>query len=373
MRAVTLFSGCGGLDLGIRRAGFEILFASDSSPICEASYVANFGPTHFMRADIETVDREFLKERLRESFGAIDLLAGGPPCPPYSKSRFYRTEKPRGIDDDLGDITVRGYLRVLEALRPRAFILENVAGFAYDVHRAGLELVLDTAHRLGYGCSWRVVNSADYGVPQIRERFFLVGMRDDREFAFPPPTHSSPKSTDLFSQTLAPWRTAGEVLADLDTDNDDTGHRAGGKHRDLLQLVPPGDNYLFFTAERGHPNPIFKWRSRYWSFLLKLSPEMPSWTIQARRSNNMGPFHWRNRILRITEIKRLQDFPDDWNLAGTVDQQWRQIGNAVPPTLASVLAKAVRDQLGEHAETSAALSGLSINSERERVLAAHHS
>jgi len=91
------------------------------------------------------------------------------------------------------------------------------------------------------------------------------------------------------------------------------------------------------TEKRGHPNPLFKWRSRYWSFLLKLSPDKPAWTIQARRSNNMGPFHWRNRILRISEIKRLQTFPDGYAIAGNVESAWRQIGNAVPPKLAQVL------------------------------------
>jgi DNA (cytosine-5)-methyltransferase 1 len=79
--------------------------------------------------------------------------------------------------------------------------------------------------------------------------------------------------------------------------------------------------------------------------LLKLSPDMPSWTIQARRSNNMGPFHWRNRILRIDEIKRLQTFPDGWVLAGTLEQQWRQIGNAVPPLLAECVGRALADHL----------------------------
>jgi DNA (cytosine-5)-methyltransferase 1 len=91
---------------------------------------------------------------------------------------------------------------------------------------------------------------------------------------------------------------------------------------------------------------MFRWRSRYWSFLLKLSRDLPSWTIQARRSNNMGPFHWRNRILRISEIKRLQTFPDDWHLAGTIEKQWRQVGNAVPPQLAEVLGRALWEQLG---------------------------
>ena len=90
---------------------------------------------------------------------------------------------------------------------------------------------------------------------------------------------------------------------------------------------------------------MFKWRSRYWSFLLKLSPNKPSWTIQASFSNNMGPFHWKNRFLRINEIKRLQTFPDDYEFSGNFQEQWRQIGNAVPPLLADVISKEIKKQL----------------------------
>ena len=110
----------------------------------------------------------------------------------------------------------------------------------------------------------------------------------------------------------------------------------------LLPLIPPGDNYLFFTAERGYPNPIFKWRSRYWSFLLKLSPDKPSWTIQASFSNNQGPFHWKNRFLRIPEIQRIQTFPDTYVFKGKFADQWRQIGNAVPPLLIQRIAHQIK-------------------------------
>jgi len=119
---------------------------------------------------------------------------------------------------------------------------------------------------------------------------------------------------------------------------------AGSKHKDLLKRIPPGDNYLFFTKERGHPNPVFKWRSRYWSFLLKLSPERPSWTIQASHSNNMGPFHWKNRFLRINEIKRIQTFNESHIFLGSFKEQWRQVGNAVPPMLANIFATTIYSQ-----------------------------
>ena len=120
--------------------------------------------------------------------------------------------------------------------------------------------------------------------------------------------------------------------------------RTGSSSSVILKLVPPGDNYLYFTAERGYPNPIFKWRSRYWSFLLKLSPLKPSWTIQASFSNNMGPFHWKNRFLRISEIKRIQTFDDTYELCGDFRDQWRQVGNAVPPHLVKQIASAIKDQ-----------------------------
>ncbi|HMD60386.1 MAG TPA: DNA cytosine methyltransferase, partial [Opitutaceae bacterium] len=298
MKAVSLFSGCGGLDLGLERAGFKTIFATDIDPYCAESYARNLPGVPFHLGTAGELTSELLA---RESHGAtlghVDLLAGGPPCPPFSKSRFYRKDKPRALDDAVGEETIGAYLSVLEAVMPSAFILENVAGLAYKVHDSALELILNTARELGYNLSAQVINSADYGVPQIRERFFVIGMLD-RAFQFPEPTHAKVPGDDLLSIGRRPWVTAGEAIGDLDTDEnaDDIGHFAGGKYHDLLRKIPPGDNYLYFTAKRGHPEPKFEWRSRYWSFLLKLSPDLPSWTIQARRSNNMGPLHWRNRI-----------------------------------------------------------------------------
>ena len=346
MKCVSLFSGCGGLDLGLRQAGFDIAFATDNNALCAASHAVNFPNAPFLEASIGDLDEARLADIAAN--GPFDLLAGGPPCPPYSKSRFYRSEKPRALDDPVGDETLNGYLRALRVLRPRAFLLENVAGFAYSVHRSALDLLLRTATDLGYSCTHGRVNAADFGVPQIRERYFVLGSCEGA-IPFPEPTHSKVTDGALPLHDLLPWRTAGDVLRDLDTEENanDRGHFAGGQYHDLLCQIPPGENYLYFTAKRGHPEPRFEWRKRYWSFLLKLSPDLPAWTIQARRSNNMGPFHWRNRILRVDEIKRLQTFPDDWYLAGRVEDQWRQIGNAVPPQLAMMMGEAIKDHLAQ--------------------------
>ncbi|MDB2606978.1 DNA cytosine methyltransferase, partial [Zobellia sp.] len=205
--------------------------------------------------------------------------------------------------------------------------------------------IISKTKELGYKPTFKIINTANYGAPQIRQRFFLVGTKMD-EFEFPKESHSKTPNGNL----LKPWVSSGDVLNDIDTEENanDDGHFAGGKDHDLLREVPPGDNYLYFTEKRGYANPRFKWRSRYWSFLLKLDPNQPSWTIQARRSNNMGPFHWRNRILRIEEVKRLQTFPDDWKLAGSIEKQWRQVGNAVPPLIAEILGKKILSNINQN-------------------------
>ncbi|WP_018476997.1 DNA cytosine methyltransferase [Pontibacter roseus] len=342
-KIVSIFSGTGGIDLGFERAGFDTVFASDIwSKACE-TLKFNFPNAEVVCDDIVNID--FL--RLKREHGIIDGLVGGPPCPPFSKSRFYRVEKERGIEDEDGFITVSNYFRAVEELNPKFFFFENVHGFVYKPHAAALEYLKTRAQELGYKVIYNVVNAADYGVPQTRERFICVGLKEDLpNFSYPLPTHYNPEKAQGEIFNLKPWVTCGDILSDIDFNlPEDEKMQAGSKHKDLLKLVPPGDNYLFFTKERGYPDPIFEWRSRYWSFLLKLSPNRPSWTIQASQSNNMGPFHWKNRFLRIQEIKRIQTFDDDYVMLGTYKEQWRQVGNAVPPKLAEVFAKELMRQI----------------------------
>ena len=114
----------------------------------------------------------------------------------------------------------------------------------------------------------------------------------------------------------------------------------------LLPAIPPGENYLFYTEKRGHPEPLFRWRSRYWTFLLKLDPERPSTTIQSQPGPYVGPFHWDSRRLRLLETKRLQTFPDDYIVVARNRRSWQhQLGNAVPPLLAEIVARPLADAL----------------------------
>jgi DNA (cytosine-5)-methyltransferase 1 len=344
-RCLSIFSGGGGLDIGFENAGFELLAATDIEKDCAATYNLNRPNLPYKLGKAEDYSRRYFESFVaKEKLDDLDCLIGGPPCPAFSKSRFYRTEKPRGIDDDNADETINGYLRTLTDLKPRRFVLENVKGLTYKVHAKSLDFIIKTAENLGYKTTVWTLNSADYGTPQIRERSFVIGSIGQLPKK-PDPTHAKYKPSD--SSKLKPWVPVGHVISDLASNGitDIPGHFAGGKHHDLLREVPPGDNYLYFTEKRGHPNPQFRWRSRYWSFLLKLSPDLPSWTIQARRSNNMGPLHWDNRILTIDEVKRIQTFPDDWKLVGTIESQWRQVGNAVPCLLAKAVGNAIVESL----------------------------
>jgi DNA (cytosine-5)-methyltransferase 1 len=338
-KIVSIFSGVGGIDFGFEKAGFETVFASDIWNTACKSLKANFPNSEIVCDTIANIDFNKIKNIHKE----IDGLIGGPPCPPFSKSRFYRKEKERGIDDEDGFMTVSNYFRAVEELNPKFFFFENVHGFIFKPHKSALELVESESQRLGYKIVHKVVNSADFGVAQTRQRFICIGVKKSMsDFIFPKETHSEKPDSE---NQLKKWVNCGDILNDIDFDlPEDIKMEAGSKHKELLKEIPPGDNYLFFTKERNHPNPIFEWRSRYWSFLLKLSPARPSWTIQASHSNNMGPFHWKNRFLRINEIKRIQSFENEHIFIGNYKEQWRQIGNAVPPLLAFQFAKEIKRQ-----------------------------
>jgi DNA (cytosine-5)-methyltransferase 1 len=143
---------------------------------------------------------------------------------------------------------------------------------------------------------------------------------------------------------LLPHVTAGQALKGLRTEPE-AEENVGGRYGHLLPEIPPGENYLHYTAERGHPKPLFKWRSRYWTFLLKLDPNRPASTVQGQPGPYVGPFHWDNRRLRVPELKRLQGFPDEFELAGSRRNVQLQVGNSVPPPLGAIVAMAVRAQL----------------------------
>ena len=172
-KVVSIYSGCGGIDIGFIEAGFDVVFASDIWALACDSLKINHTTTEVVCGDIQSLDfKSILKKHQK-----IDCLVGGPPCPPFSKSRFYRTEKNRGIDDKSGEMTLREYFRAVKELNPTVFLFENVHGFVYRPHASALEFLQKQANELGYKISYSVVNAANYGVPQTRERFICIGYR----------------------------------------------------------------------------------------------------------------------------------------------------------------------------------------------------
>ena len=342
--AISLFSGAGGLDLGVEQAGFTVGAAVEHDADACLSLRENFPHAAIFHGDIRLVETRDLLAASGTSPGEVDLLIGGPPCTPFSKSGYWLEKKRRGLDPEAS--LLEHYVRILDEARPGAFLLENVFSLAYANHnREWLDFLRESFVRLGYSFTEKVVLAADYGVPQRRQRLIIAGSLDG-EPALPEPTHTGPHERRVWCEgTLLPHVTTGDAIGDL-VDRDDLAEpeeTVAGKYGHLLPEVPPGENYLHFTEKRGYPEPLFGWRKRYWSFLLKLDPHQPAPTIQAQPGPYVGPFHWDNRRLRVLELKRLQSFPDEFTISGSRRAAQRQLGNAVPPLLARRLAEALFD------------------------------
>ncbi len=353
--AISLFAGAGGLDLGIEAAGFSTVAAVEWSDDAADSMEKN-GPTYFpalrdvLRADLYplaagstsgTRTRDILRSGGLSSRNRPDLLIGGPPCVAFSKSGFWLDWKRDGIDPAAS--LLQAYTRVLAEARPRYFLLENVYALTFDnrASRPAFNRLLHEIEGAGYRWRWKVLNAADYGVAQARPRLFVIGCRRGETLPeLPEPSHHGSWERRRTGGGPLPHRTAGEALAGLVTEPE-REETVRGRWGHLLPEIPPGDNYLHFTEQRGHPDPLFAWRSRYWSFLLKLDPNKPAPTIQAQPGPNVGPFHWDNRRLRVPELRRLFSFPDDYAFVGRRASVQSQLGNSVPPLLAQRVAEAI--------------------------------
>jgi DNA (cytosine-5)-methyltransferase 1 len=338
------------MDYGCEAAGFETAVALEFDRACCDTLRKNRLWPIVERSIFEVSTAELLragKLRVREA----DLLIGGPPCQPFSKSGYWATGDSRRLDDPRSD-TLAGYLRVVEEAQPKVFLLENVGGLAFSGKDEGLRLLLNRISAINvragtrYRPAWKVLNAAAFGVPQIRERFFLVAARDGSTFEFPSPRFGSPRKEPMLIEVdaLPRFRTAWDALADLEEPSEAEALKIRGKWADLLPSIPEGQNYLWHS-DRGGGLPLFGWRRRFWTFLLKLAKDRPSWTIQAQPGPAVGPFHWNNRRLSMRELARLQTFPDGVTVVGNHGSVQKQLGNAVPSLLAEVLAVEIRFQL----------------------------
>jgi DNA (cytosine-5)-methyltransferase 1 len=329
--AISLFSGGGGLDIGFHDAGFDVIECNEIEPAFAATLQKNaVAGGRLAGAKIICQDIHHYFPSVKQ----VDFIIGGPPCQTFSAAGA-RAAGVNGTDDERGNLFLQ-YARLLELLQPTGFLFENVYRIVGAQSGRAWEQIQTTFQSLGYTLHWRILDAADYGVPQFRERLIIVGLKTGN-YCFPFPSHG-PDSLDIHE-----YYSAGQAVQGIDTSHCKIG--IGGRHGHLLNDIPPGLNYSFYTERMGHPKPIFGWRSKFSDYLYKADPNTPVRTIKAQGGQYTGPFSWENRPFTTEELKRLQTFPDNYLIEGNRQTVIHQLGNSVPPQLARVLALSILEQV----------------------------
>jgi DNA (cytosine-5)-methyltransferase 1 len=361
-RVLSLFTGAGGLDLGLEAAGFEVAGCVERDADCRQTIANNTDWRLAADGDVERLtDAVALLSEFDLKPEEVDLLAGGPPCQPFSKSGQWARGEAPGMSDPRA-VTLRKYFEIAEAALPRVMLLENVKGIAAapksgSIEKQALDVLsealagINDRHGTAYKPAVLHLEAADFGVPQRRERVFVVAARDGVELALPVATHGDRAPARDAARRANVW----DAIGDLDSEDWDASLAPTGRWADLLASIPEGSNYLWHT-DRRDGLPLFGWRRKYWSFLLKLAKDRPSWTIQATPGPATGPFHWRSRRLSVLEAARLQTFPDAHRFAGGTRSAHKQIGNAVPVGLAELLGRHILHHLLDRPEVDLALT-----------------
>lgn len=344
---ISLFSGAGGLDLGLKTAGFRNMLCVEKDEFCLETLRANDRKIKLSSDNdiFKLLSSDIIKESGIKK-GQLTLLAGGPPCQPFSKSSYWANSNSSRMNDPRAQC-VSEFMRVVNDLLPKVVLIENVTGIGYSDKNDGLNFIkarfqeINRDNKVNYNPVVEVINAADYGVPQVRKRIFIIASRYGETFKFPSARFSEDGKLD--GKDVEPYRTAWDAIGDLEHGNVESDLELKGKWADLLPSIPEGQNYLWHTQRMGGL-PLFGWRTRYWSFLLKLSRNKPSWTITASPGPATGPFHWRNRNLSIRELARLQTFPDNYVFSGPRRERVKQIGNSVPPAIGELIGLEIRRQ-----------------------------
>jgi DNA (cytosine-5)-methyltransferase 1 len=355
LTALSLFTGCGGMDIGVAEAGFQILAAIEVDPFCcetlRANVLRNGANTWIIEEDIRTVEPRGLMARLALKAGDLDLLFGGPPCQSFSQ-----IGKQKGLEDERGLLLFQ-MPRFAEIFRPKAVLMEQVkgvltAGGAQGTRGEVFELFVGKLTDLGYATKWQIVNAADYGIPQVRKRLFVVATRGPNGFDFPVPTHSaSTASVDLFG--LEGYAQVGTAIRGLGRPTAKDGKVREDSHVDV---TPEGDRRRIHGVAEGEylagqthlpksqrKNLTVKDTTKF----LRLSRRRPSNTL---RCGEIFFHPTEDRYLTPREYMRIHGFPDDYVLRGPIRgrsgqarfmDQHRQVANAVVPPLARLIAEQI--------------------------------
>ena len=345
--AISLFSGAGGLDVASFMARIPVISSTDFDADCIETLKKNemFGDTEIFSGDLHSISSKIFQDIMKKSKSEKFIVIGGAPCQPFSKAGYWvGNQIRRGINDPRATL-VDEYLRVVTDIKPDGFVFENVESLLHPTNKIIVEKFLEIITENGYKHKIVRANALDYGVPQKRKRLFIIGTKGEFKSEEPIKTHCDPALVPKLG--LLPYVSVGEVMDGFDGDEYFEPYEVaeGGTYYQDLCEVPPGMNYKALTAWAGYPNPKFVADKRFWNFLLKLSPNRPSWTITAQPGPWVGPFHWSNRRLRVPEIAAIQSFPRGYQFFGNRRSIQKQIGNAVPPLMGKAMIEFLKESL----------------------------
>lgn len=345
MYAIDLFAGCGGLSKGFMDAGFDIIVGVDNDDAALETFKINHNGAVALNADLS---KQEIFDEIKRIVGnrQIDVIIAGPPCQGFSLTG------PRNFDDKRNKLYLAVF-KVVKQYKPQAFIIENVPGMATLYNGEIKTEILKRFKALGYNVECRILIAADYGVPQMRKRLIFMGIRKDLGVPFFPEPQFTPEN----------YRTCRDALSDLPGLTDTLGmeeseytsapkteyqrimrgkcnvlhNHTATNHtqmvKDTIALVPEGGNYKDLPQGVGESRKFHEAWTRY-------DGNKPSKTIDTGHRNH---FHYEyNRVPTVRENARLQSFPDDFVFTGTRTQQYRQVGNAVPPLLGYYLGLSVK-------------------------------
>jgi DNA (cytosine-5)-methyltransferase 1 len=376
LTAIDLFCGCGGISVGLRTAGLRIVSGVDMESRYLDSFSHNFPSSLSINADLSALDPVVFMRKSGIEPEQLDLLAGGPPCQGFSKNvpRKYR------YLSDPNNLLIKTFLDYCESVKPNMVLMENVAEMKNGFKQSYTDEIVERLEDEGYTVTYAVVNSADYGVPQRRRRAFFIANRLGIKFNIPTPTHV-PASTQL-NFLIPTYVTVWQAISDLPR----LRHGEGIKQTEYLcepqseyqELMRDGQTtvsnhvarplrplqYARLAAlEPGEGNKELpdglKVKSGYSGAYGRLTWDMIAPTI-TRWVFHPGSGRWGHpediRTLTIREAARIQGFPDSYEFLGSYTQQAGQVGNAVPPLLASKIVSSMLSQLGMSARASKSIN-----------------
>lgn len=345
---ISLFSGAMGLDIGLGKAGLNVVIGQDFEPSCVETMKAN--GHNVLGGDIREIKPETLLELTGLHIGEPFMICGGPPCQPFSTAG-----KRLGINDPRGSLFM-DFIRMIDYIRPRFFVMENVKGIVSSPlkhvstkervkddleQKLGtvLDVILSEFNKLGYKTVYGILDAVNYGVPQFRERFVLIGSRDNEDIFLPIPTHFQMHQNPDYR-----WKTVGEAIRDLESNPGEYTSLSGDRKK-YLHMVPEGGNWKDLPQEiiPVAMGGAYESGGGKVGFYRRLSYAQPSPTITTSPAQKatMLCHPKQDRPLSIKEYARIQQFPDDWKFTGTISAQYRQIGNAVPIGLAEAIGRAI--------------------------------